>query len=248
MPNTKPSIQKTADTKESIRLTTETLKGVVAQTETMSDTINKTSDTMLEVHAKASANDDVLKKIEETVQDNHKIQQENQGILTKVNESTKIIETNVATARESAEKVSKSNLNLMENFSEQANIWENIITTSNKGYQDEVVTVSELLKDIKALLKEQDPRETTTNILKESKELKKEMTALVEQQRKDTASFNQQMATNKKDMATDTDRFVKAVKEINGYNENFKNIQASLETITLRLNVTTDTKETPKQA
>ena len=77
------------------------------------------------------------------------------------------------------------------------------------------------------------------------------MSNLVEQQRKDTQSFKEQLDTNKADMKADTDRLVTAVEDIKGYNQNFDNLQASLETITLRLSMTeepTDKKPASEQA
>ena len=52
-------------------------------------------------------------------------------------------------------------------------------------------------------------------------------------------------------MKADTDRLVTAVNDIKGYNQNFENLQASLETITLRLAMTkepSDEKPASKQA
>ena len=104
---------------------------------------------------------------------------------------------------------------------------------------------------IQTKVDEQDPRELLDNLLDQSKELKEGMSNLVEQQRKDTQSFKEQLDTNKTDMKADTDRLVAAVEDIKGYNQNFDTLQASLEAITLRLSMTeepTDEKPASKQA
>ena len=249
--NTVNNIQDSADTKESIRLTTETVKSIFNQTEIMSQAVSESSDIMLDIHAKATNNDETLKGIEKTVNEEHALQKENKTILTSVNKSSEAIEKDVATVRESAEAVSTSNLNLMENFAQQADIWEKTITTSNEAYTAEVIKISELLTTIQEKVDQQDPSEQLDSLLKQSKELKEETLALVEQQRKDTQSFNEQLETNKKDMKADTDRLVTAVDDIKGYNQDFENLQASLETITLRLAMTkepNDQKPASKQA
>lgn len=249
--NTVNNIQETADTKESIRLTSETVKNILDQTEVMSQAVSESSNIMLDIHAKATNNDETLKGIEKTVNEEHALQKENKTILTSVNKSSEAIEKDVATVRESAEAVSTSNLNLMENFAQQADIWEKTITTSNEAYTAEVIKISELLTTIQEKVDQQDPSEQLDSLLKQSKELKEETLALVEQQRKDTQSFNEQLETNKKDMKADTDRLVTAVDDIKGYNQNFDNLQASLETIALRLSMTkepTEEKPASKQA
>lgn len=236
-------IQETADTKESIRLTSETVKNILDQTDVMAKAVSESSNIMLDIHAKATNNDETLKGIEKTVNEDHALQKENKTILTSVNKSSEAIEQDVATVRESAEAVSTSNLNLMENFAQQADIWEKIITTSNEAYTNEVIKISELLTVIQKTVDQQDPSEQLDSLLEQSKELKEETVALVEQQRKDTQSFNEQLETNKKDMKADTDRLVTAVNDIKGYNQNFENLQASLETITLRLAMTKESSE-----
>lgn len=244
-------IQETADTKESLRLANETVKNILDQTDVMAKAVSESSNVMLDIHAKATNNDETLKGIEKTVNEDHTLQKENKTILTSVNKSSEAIEQDVATVRESAENVSTSNLNLMENFAQQADIWEKIITTSNEAYTNEVIKISELLTVIQKTVDQQDPSEQLDSLLDQSKELKEETVALVEQQRKDTQSFNEQLDVNKKDMKADTDRLVTAVNDIKGYNQNFENLQASLETITLRLAMTkepSDEKSASKQA
>lgn len=245
------NIQQSADTNESLRLANETVKNILDQTDVMAKAVSESSNVMIDIHAKATNNDETLKAIEKTVNEDHQLQKENKTILTTVNKSSEAIEKDVATVRKSAEDVSTSNLNLMENFAQQADIWEKTITTSNEAYTNEVIKISELLTTIQTKVDEQDPRELLDNLLDQSKELKEGMSNLVEQQRKDTQSFKEQLDTNKTDMKADTDRLVAAVEDIKGYNQNFDTLQASLEAITLRLSMTeepTDEKPASKQA
>ena len=245
------NIQQSADTNESLRFANETLKTILDHSEVVSQAVSESSNVMIDIHAKATNNDETLKAIEKTVNEDHQLQKENKTILTTVNKSSEAIEKDVATVRKSAEDVSTSNLNLMENFAQQANIWEKTITTSNEAYTNEVIKISELLTTIQTKVDEQDPRELLDNLLDQSKELKEGMSKLVEQQRKDTQSFKEQLDTNKTDMKADTDRLVAAVEDIKGYNQNFDTLQASLEAITLRLSMTeepSDEKPASKQA
>lgn len=245
------NIQQSADTKESLRLANETVKNILDQTDVMAKAVSESSNVMLDIHTKATNNDETLKAIEKTVSEDHQLQKENKTILTTVNKSSEAIEKDVATVRKSAEDVSASNLNLMENFAQQADIWEKTITTSNEAYTNEVIKISELLTAIQTKVDEQDPRELLDSLLDQSKELKEGMSNLVEQQRKDTQSFKEQLNVNKNDMKADTDRLVAAVEDIKGYNQNFDTLQASLEAITLRLSMTeepTDEKPASKQA
>ena len=245
------NIQQSADTNESLRFANETLKTILEHSEVVSQAVSESSNVMIDIHAKATNNDETLKAIEKTVNEDHELQKENKTILTTVNKSSEAIEKDVATVRKSAEDVSASNLNLMENFAQQADIWEKTITTSNEAYTNEVIKISELLTAIQTKVDEQDPRELLDNLLDQSKELKEGMSNLVEQQRKDTQSFKEQLDTNKTDMKADTDRLVAAVEDIKGYNQNFDTLQASLEAITLRLSMTeepSDKKPASKQA
>ena len=245
------NIQQSADTNESLRFANETLKTILDHSEVVSQAVSESSNVMIDIHAKATNNDETLKAIEKTVNEDHALQKENKTILTTVNKSSEAIEKDVATVRKSAEDVSTSNLNLMENFAQQADIWEKTITTSNEAYTNEVIKISELLTTIQTKVDEQDPRELLDNLLDQSKELKEGMSNLVEQQRKDTQSFKEQLDTNKTDMKADTDRLVAAVEDIKGYNQNFDTLQASLEAITLRLSMTeepSDEKSASKQA
>lgn len=245
------NIQQSADTNEALRFANETLKTILDHSEVVSQAVSESSNVMIDIHAKATNNDETLKGIEKTVNEDHALQKENKTILTSVNKSSEAIEQDVATVRESAEAVSTSNLNLMENFAQQADIWEKTITTSNEAYTNEVIKISELLTTIQTKVDEQDPRKLLDNLLDQSKELKEGMSNLVEQQRKDTQSFKEQLDTNKTDMKADTDRLVAAVEDIKGYNQNFDTLQASLEAITLRLSMTeepTDEKPASKQA
>lgn len=245
------NIQQSADTNEALRFANETLKTILDHSEVVSQAVSESSNVMIDIHAKATNNDETLKAIEKTVNEDHQLQKENKTILTTVNKSSEAIEKDVATVRKSAEDVSTSNLNLMENFAQQADIWEKTITTSNEAYTNEVIKISELLTTIQTKVDEQDPRELLDNLLDQSKELKEGMSNLVEQQRKDTQSFKEQLDTNKTDMKADTDRLVAAVEDIKGYNQNFDTLQASLEAITLRLSMTeepTDEKPASKQA
>lgn len=245
------NIQQSADTNESLRFANETLKTILEHSEVVSQAVSESSNVMIDIHAKTTNNDETLKAIEKTVNEDHQLQKENKTILTTVNKSSEAIEKDVATVRKSAEDVSTSNLNLMENFAQQADIWEKTITTSNEAYTNEVIKISELLTTIQTKVEEQDPRELLDNLLDQSKELKEGMSNLVEQQRKDTQSFKEQLDTNKTDMKADTDRLVAAVEDIKGYNQNFDTLQASLEAITLRLSMTeepTDEKPASKQA
>lgn len=245
------NIQQSADTNESLRFANETLKTILDHSEVVSQAVSESSNVMIDIHAKATNNDETLKAIEKTVNEDHQLQKENKTILTTVNKSSEAIEKDVATVRKSAEDVSASNLNLMENFAQQADIWEKTITTSNKAYTNEVIKISELLTAIQTKVDEQDPRELLDSLLDQSKELKEGMSNLVEQQRKDTQSFKEQLDVNKTDMKADTDRLVAAVEDIKGYNQNFDTLQASLEAITLRLSMTeepTDKKPTSEQA
>lgn len=245
------NIQQSADTNESLRFANETLKTILDHSEVVSQAVSESSNVMIDIHAKATNNDETLKAIEKTVNEDHQLQKENKTILTTVNKSSEAIEKDVATVRKSAEDVSASNLNLMENFAQQADIWEKTITTSNEAYTNEVIKISELLTTIQTKVDEQDPRELLDNLLDQSKELKEGMSNLVEQQRKDTQSFKEQLDTNKTDMKADTDRLVAAVEDIKGYNQNFDTLQASLEAITLRLSMTeepSDEKPVSKQA
>lgn len=245
------NIQQSADTNESLRFANETLKTILDHSEVVSQAVSESSNVMIDIHAKATNNDETLKAIEKTVNEDHQLQKENKTILTTVNKSSEAIEKDVATVRKSAEDVSTSNLNLMENFAQQADIWEKTITTSNEAYTNEVIKISEHLTTIQTKVDEQDPRELLDNLLDQSKELKEGMSNLVEQQRKDTQSFKEQLDTNKTDMKADTDRLVAAVEDIKGYNQNFDTLQASLEAITLRLSMTeepTDEKPASKQA
>lgn len=245
------NIQQSADTNESLRFANETLKTILDHSEVVSQAVSESSNVMIDIHAKATNNDETLKAIEKTVNEDHELQKENKTILTTVNKSSEAIEKDVATVRKSAEDVSTSNLNLMENFAQQADIWEKTITTSNEAYTNEVIKISELLTTIQTKVNEQDPRELLDNLLDQSKELKEGMSSLVEQQRKDTQSFNEQLDVNKADMKADTDRLVAAVEDIKGYNQNFDTLQASLEAITLRLSMTeepTDKKPASEQA
>lgn len=245
------NIQQSADTNEALRFANETLKTILDHSEVVSQAVSESSNVMIDIHAKATNNDETLKAIEKTVNKDHQLQKENKTILTTVNKSSEAIEKDVATVRKNAEDVSTSNLNLMENFAQQADIWEKTITTSNEAYTNEVIKISELLTTIQTKVDEQDPRELLDNLLDQSKELKEGMSNLVEQQRKDTQSFKEQLDTNKTDMKADTDRLVAAVEDIKGYNQNFDTLQASLEAITLRLSMTeepTDEKPASKQA
>jgi len=245
------NIQQSADTNEALRFANETLKTILDHSEVVSQAVSESSNVMIDIHTKATNNDETLKAIEKTVNEDHQLQKENKTILTTVNKSSEAIEKDVATVRKSAEDVSTSNLNLMENFAQQADIWEKTITTSNEAYTNEVIKISELLTTIQTKVDEQDPRELLDNLLDQSKELKEGMSNLVEQQRKDTQSFKEQLDTNKTDMKADTDRLVAAVEDIKGYNQNFDTLQASLEAITLRLSMTeepTDEKPASKQA
>lgn len=245
------NIQQSADTNESLRFANETLKTILEHSEVVSQAVSESSNVMIDIHAKTTNNDETLKAIEKTVNEDHQLQKENKTILTTVNKSSEAIEKDVATVRKSAEDVSTSNLNLMENFAQQADIWEKTITTSNEAYTNEVIKISELLTTIQTKVEEQDPRELLDNLLDQSKELKEGMSNLVEQQRKDTQSFKEQLDTNKTDMKADTDRLVAAVEDIKGYNQNFDTLQASLEAITLRLSMTeepSDEKSASKQA
>lgn len=245
------NIQQSADTNESLRFANETLKTILDHSEVVSQAVSESSNVMIDIHAKATNNDETLKAIEKTVNEDHQLQKENKTILTTVNKSSEAIEKDVATVRKSAEDVSTSSLNLMENFAQQADIWEKTITTSNEAYTNEVIKISELLTTIQTKVDEQDPRELLDNLLDQSKELKEGMSNLVEQQRKDTQSFKEQLDTNKTDMKADTDRLVAAVEDIKGYNQNFDTLQASLEAITLRLSMTeepSDEKPVSKQA
>lgn len=245
------NIQQSADTNESLRFANETLKTILDHSEVVSQAVSESSNVMIDIHAKATNNDETLKAIEKTVNEDHQLQKENKTILTTVNKSSEAIEKDVATVQKSAEDVSTSNLNLMENFAQQADIWEKTITTSNEAYTNEVIKISELLTTIQTKVDEQDPRELLDNLLDQSKELKEGMSNLVEQQRKDTQSFKEQLDTNKTDMKADTDRLVAAVEDIKGYNQNFDTLQASLEAITLRLSMTeepSDEKSASKQA
>lgn len=245
------NIQQSADTNESLRLANETLKTILDHSEVVSQAVSESSNVMIDIHAKATNNDETLKAIEKTVNEDHQLQKENKTILTTVNKSSETIEKDIATVRKSAEDVSASNLNLMENFAQQTDIWEKTITTSNEAYTNEVIKISELLTAIQTKVDEQDPRELLDSLLDQSKELKEGMSNLVEQQRKDTQSFNEQLDVNKTDMKADTDRLVAAVEDIKGYNQNFDTLQASLEAITLRLSMTeepTDEKPASKQA
>lgn len=245
------NIQQSADTNESLRFANETLKTILDHSEVVSQAVSESSNVMIDIHAKATNNDETLKAIEKTVNEDHQLQKENKTILTTVNKSSEAIEKDVATVQKSAEDVSTSNLNLMENFAQQADIWEKTITTSNEAYTNEVIKISELLTTIQTKVDEQDPRELLDNLLDQSKELKEGMSNLVEQQRKDTQSFKEQLDTNKTDMKADTDRLVAAVEDIKGYNQNFDTLQASLEAITLRLSMTeepSDEKPVSKQA
>ena len=245
------NIQQSADTNESLRFANETLKTILDHSEVVSQAVSESSNVMIDIHAKATNNDETLKAIEKTVNEDHQLQKENKTILTTVNKSSEAIEKDVATVRKSAEDVSASNLNLMENFAQQADIWEKTITTSNEAYTNEVIKISELLTTIQTKVDEQDPRELLDSLLDQSKELKEGMSNLVEQQRKDTQSFKEQLDTNKTDMKADTDRLVAAVEDIKGYNQNFNTLQASLEAITLRLSMTeepTDKKPASEQA
>lgn len=245
------NIQQSADTNESLRFANETLKTILGNSEIVSQAVSESSNVMIDIHAKATNNDETLKAIEKTINEDHQLQKENKTILTTVNKSSEAIEKDVATVRKSAEDVSASNLNLMENFAQQADIWEKTITTSNETYTNEVIKISELLTAIQTKVDEQDPRELLDSLLDQSKELKEGMSNLVEQQRKDTQSFKEQLDVNKTDMKADTDRLVAAVEDIKGYNQNFDTLQASLEAITLRLSMTeepTDEKPASKQA
>lgn len=245
------NIQQSADTNESLRFANETLKTILSHSEVVSQAVSESSNVMIDIHAKATNNDETLKAIEKTVNEDHQLQKENKTILTTVNKSSEAIEKDVATVRKSAEDVSASNLNLMENFAQQADIWEKTITTSNEAYTNEVIKISELLTAIQTKVDEQDPRELLDSLLDQSKELKEGMSNLVEQQRKDTQSFKEQLDVNKTDMKADTDRLVAAVEDIKGYNQNFDTLQASLEAITLRLSMTeepSDEKPASKQA
>ena len=245
------NIQQSADTNESLRFANETLKTILGHSEVVSQAVSESSNVMIDIHAKATNNDETLKAIEKTVNEDHQLQKENKTILTTVNKSSEAIEKDVATVRKSAEDVSASNLNLMENFAQQADIWEKTITTSNEAYTNEVIKISELLTTIQTKVDEQDPRELLDSLLDQSKELKEGMSNLVEQQRKDTQSFKEQLDVNKADMKADTDRLVAAIEDIKGYNQNFDTLQASLEAITLRLSMTeepTDEKPASKQA
>lgn len=245
------NIQQSADTNESLRFANETLKTILDHSEVVSQAVSESSNVMIDIHAKATNNDETLKAIEKTVNEDRQLQKENKTILTTVNKSSEAIEKDVATVRKSAEDVSASNLNLMENFAQQADIWEKTITTSNEAYTNEVIKISELLTAIQTKVDEQDPRKLLDSLLDQSKELKEGMSNLVEQQRKDTQSFKEQLDVNKTDMKADTDRLVAAVEDIKGYNQNFDTLQASLEAITLRLSMTeepTDEKPASKQA
>lgn len=245
------NIQQSADTNESLRFANETLKTILDHSEVVSQAVSESSNVMIDIHAKATNNDETLKAIEKTVNEDHQLQKENKTILTTINKSSEAIEKDVTTVRKSAEDVSTSNLNLMENFAQQADIWEKTITTSNEAYTNEVIKISELLTTIQTKVDEQDPRELLDNLLDQSKELKEGMSNLVEQQHKDTQSFKEQLDTNKTDMKADTDRLVAAVEDIKGYNQNFDTLQASLEAITLRLSMTeepSDEKSASKQA
>ena len=142
------NIQQSADTNESLRLANETLKTILGHSEVVSQAVSESSNVMIDIHAKATNNDETLKAIEKTVNEDHALQKENKTILTTVNKSSEAIEKDVATVRKSAEDVSASNLNLMENFAQQADIWEKTITTSNEAYTNEVIKISELLTEI----------------------------------------------------------------------------------------------------